>query len=525
MGCPDDAQIAAVVEGDLDSDARQAVLAHAEGCSMCASVIADLELLQRFDSDATPARRGPSPLQPGERIGRYVVLEEIGRGGMGHVYAAWDGKLKRRVAIKRVRTDRRGHERLLREAQAMASLSHPNVAAVFEILDHDSTVLLVMELIEGSTLRAWQSEPGRSWRQIVEAYRMVAEGLVAAHDAGLVHRDFKPDNAMVDARSDGKPRVRVLDFGLARMLDRIGAPSGDPSDDPSDDPSGEAPRLGPRSLTETSEDLQTPTTVGRVLGTPAYMAPEQLSSHDADARSDQFSFCVSMWEAVYGQRPYTGESFESILLAISRGKPEAPGTSRIPAWLRRTLERGLAPAPEDRWPSMRELVRALSQDRTRRGATAVALGAVIVTALAVGSSSRDDSRCQGAATALASAWSDGDRAAIRDAFESSEAPFAADALVQVEAGLADWAGRWQTMHTETCEATQIRGEQWSSPPREGRAAPSNRSGPGGGAAARSGPAPSGAAGTHRQHRRRGDGPAGECLGHVGLPEERVAILD
>jgi serine/threonine protein kinase len=228
---------------------------------------------------------GPgSALARGTAIGRYLVLEQIGEGGMGVVHAAYDPELDRKIALKLVRaTDQPSSHRsarMLREAQALARLAHPNVVAVHDVgvLD-DGQVYLAMELVEGRTLKEWARKPGRRWTEIVEALIQAGEGLLAAHRAGLVHRDFKPANCVVD----GQGRVRVLDFGLSRPTQAL---------------EEQVPEAALRLADGRTPLLASVTAAGSIVGTPAYMPPEQLRGEPADARSDQYSFCVSAWEVM-----------------------------------------------------------------------------------------------------------------------------------------------------------------------------------------------------------------------------------
>jgi WD40 repeat protein/serine/threonine protein kinase len=262
------------------------------------------------------------------RIGHYRLLRELGRGGMGVVVLAHDTKLDRKVAIKQMRADGRTNaRRFLREALAMAKLSHPNVIPIFEIGEREGSTFIVMEYVEGSTLRAWLETP-RSYAEILTVFKAAARGLISAHEKGLVHRDFKPDNVMIG--DDG--RVRVMDFGLARV-----------AKDP-DEPSGEDLTLD----REVSPVLQAVTQTGAVLGTPAYMAPEQLHGAPPDVKGDQFSFCITLYEALYGQRPLASETFGTRSLDDS-----------VPAWLREIVRRGLARNSADRHESMQALLDAL----------------------------------------------------------------------------------------------------------------------------------------------------------------------
>ncbi len=215
------------------------------------------------------------------KIGRFTVLRRLGAGGMGVVYAAYDEMVDRKVAIKllqRMRVGEEAGDRLLREAQALGRLSHPNVIQVYEVGVHEERVFVAMEFVEGCTLEAW--EPEASLAAVLDVYVQAGRGLAAAHEAGLVHRDFKPDNVLVG--NDG--RARVLDFGLARS-------AGEAPPDPAS--SAELERMG---VDTTGDRLVTPLTrTGAVMGTPAYMSPEQHLGQPTDPRTDQFSFCVALW--------------------------------------------------------------------------------------------------------------------------------------------------------------------------------------------------------------------------------------
>lgn len=383
------------------------------------------------------------PLPRGTTIRHFVVLERIGAGGMGVVYAAYDYGLDRRIALKLVR-DRGGsapRARLLREAQALAKLSHPNVVAVYDVGQHGEDVYVAMELVEGSSLRAWLAAGSRDWRSIVEVFHRVGAGLAAAHAAGIVHRDVKPDNILIGR--DGT--VRVGDFGLALIA-----------------PSEAADRDG---VAPTPAGLLTVT--GMALGTPAYMAPEQhAGASEVDARADQFGFCVALYEALHGVRPFAGDDGPALRAAIAAGRlePGAPGRD-VPAWLRRVVVRGLAADPGARFPSMAMLVAALGRDPQRRRRRWLQLGAAVVAMAGVGLGSAklvagDGARpCRGDDARLAQVWDAPRRAAVRDAFLRSGSPAAADAWQRVERALDDRVAGWQRMRLDACEATHVRGEQ------------------------------------------------------------------
>ena len=284
------------------------------------------------------------------QVGRYLLLRPLGSGGMGMVLAAHDPELDREVAIKVVHREHtedgsEGSARLLREARAIARLAHPNVVAVHDAGVHEGRVFLVMELVDGQTLRAWLTRP-RPWTAIVETLIAAGRGLAAAHAAGIVHRDFKPANVLIGR--EGRPRV--VDFGLARPAERPSGASASAEDDRRnmfDDP---------------REPLLSMTVTGTIMGTPAYMAPEQFRGAVADARSDQFAFCVTLFEALYGRRPFDGESLAALgqaLLWAPLRFPERAGVDAIPEAVRLVLARGLARRRDERFPELDSLLAAL----------------------------------------------------------------------------------------------------------------------------------------------------------------------
>jgi serine/threonine protein kinase len=267
-----------------------------------------------------PARAGShaSGFAPGSRVGRYVIQRVLGEGGMGAVYLAQDPELNRRVAIKLLHPslseDPENKARFLREAQAMARVSHPNVVAVHDIVTWEGQLFVAMEYVEGTTLRQWM-KARHSVQQMVELFRKAGAGLAAAHAAGLIHRDFKPGNVLIGV--DGA--VQVSDFGLARTADAA----------PEEGPAGGAPRAEAPGLL--AQEL---TQAGLVMGTPGYMSPEQMMLQPIDARSDQFSFCVALYEALYGRRPFAGKGIDELLRAIHSRAYQPPKVRvRVPPWL------------------------------------------------------------------------------------------------------------------------------------------------------------------------------------------------
>ena len=396
--------------------------------------------------------RGLIRLQRGDAVGRYVLLDQLGRGGMGVVFSAFDPTLDRKVALKVLHRDPEeptgsaGEPRLLREAQALAKLSHPNVITVHDVGTHEGAVFIAMEFIDGETLSQWCESP-RPWSEVVRMLSAAGRGIAAAHRAKMIHRDFKPDNVMIGA--DGRPRV--LDFGLARAAYEGSGVVAIPVD---------TVELGSSStfdakLTET----------GALMGTPAYMAPEQFGGRRVDERSDQFSFCVSAYEALYGERPFAGDSLAAIAFQVSQGKiREPPRTTQVPSWLRKVLVRGLAVAPEQRWPDMDALLEALARDPQRRRRRIGLAAALIVTTAGLGALiqrgvATRQAPCSGAAEHLVGVWDDDARAAIEASFGATGLAYADDAARGVGQALDSYASAWTSMHQEACEATRVRGEQ------------------------------------------------------------------
>jgi serine/threonine-protein kinase len=366
---------------------------------------------------------------------RYVSIEELGRGGMGRVLRAYDPKLQREVAIKEVLRkvlDEDAAARLVAEARAMAKLSHPNVVEIYDVEEVETSVgrdvVLVMEYVPGPTLRAWLRQRRRTWQELLAAFQEAGRGLQAAHEAGVVHRDFKPGNVLV--ANDGT--VKVTDFGIAEALDSSAA---------------HVAASGPG-----------PAEVSTAVGTPSYMAPEQHRGLELTAAVDQFAFCVALWEAMCGRRPFDGE-LETMARAKFAGPPKWTRAD-APAVVVRAIERGLAPRPEDRWPSMAELLDALAWDPSRRTNRWLAgVGAVGALALAATVYQAGTQPCTGADEKLAGVWDDDRRAAAESALSSIDRADTQDAWSRTERALDTYAQDWVTLHTEVCEATTVRGEQ------------------------------------------------------------------
>ncbi|MFP2934258.1 protein kinase domain-containing protein, partial [Pyxidicoccus sp. 3LG] len=358
MRCIDEPVFMKLLLGELPPEQRTEVDAHLDTCAACRQLVAQGlraqnpeepgRSQQELEVPRTPkAGPGDAPLEKGTAVGRYLVLEPLGFGGMGVVYSAYDPELDRRVALKLLRVGvlgldaEEGRAHLLREAQAMARVSHPHVVPVYDVGTFRQQVFLAMELVEAQTLRQWLKTAPRPWRQVLALFLDAGRGLAAAHAAGVVHGDFKPENLLVG--SDG--RVRVTDFGLARSATPLG------------DKTPTTPVAG-----------GTPPTTPVVGGTPAYMAPEQLDPNaHPDERSDQFAFCVALYEALHDERPFAASTVREMLTEVRSGKVRsAPRGSPVPPWLRRVVLRGLSSDPMDRHGSMNALLASLQHDPAAR---------------------------------------------------------------------------------------------------------------------------------------------------------------
>ncbi len=409
-------------------------------------------------ADATLAVSPPtSGLERGAVVDRYLLLDRLGAGAMGVVYGAFDPELDRKVALKLVApqadsgSGTAGRARLLREAQALAKLSHPNVVAVFDAGTHGDHVWIAMEFVAGPTLRAWAEARPRPWSEVLAALVDAARGVAAAHAAGLVHRDLKPDNVMIGA--DG--RVRVMDFGLARGRRLT----------PDDLPLAATLSAGGAARPAMAA-LELPLTrVGAIQGTPAYMAPEQWQGHDAGAPADQFGWSVMAWELLFGERPFAGETIMTLSAAILAGQKRPPPRGRrVPRWLRAVLERGLAVDPSRRWPTMTALLAALERGRrlARLKTAGLALAGSAVIALAgVAYHQRDIVRrtaaCEAAGAEIDAVWNDGARTQMRRAFVETGASLAETVAEKVTPWLDRQAEAWRRARTDACLDAEVRG--------------------------------------------------------------------
>lgn len=430
MGCLDDQAIVDLLEGRVTEAERALIEAHVDECPSCRGLVAAMargKASAMAGAEAQPGER----LDPAdnERVGRYVLGRRLGSGAMGTVYRARDPELEREVAVKVVRADialgeraEELHARLLREARTLAKLSHPNVVTVFDAGLWHERVFIAMELVEGMTLTRWMRQQQPSAAQVLELYVAAGRGLAAAHAAGVVHRDFKPDNVLIGA--DERPRV--VDFGLSRAIPR--------------------PLEAGGSGTEETRS-------GALVGTPAYMSPEQLAGGTADARSDQFSFAAALWEGLYGQRPFPGAEPEAIAARMSAAPPEAPPGARVPGALRRILTRALALSPAERFGGLGELLEALTMAqrrgrRLRRGALLGAVGGALLIALSLGIAQLR--RCPSPAELAHGVFGPSARQAAQEALRRSGAPYAAETWATVERLMAAAADQWASGEHSRC---------------------------------------------------------------------------
>jgi eukaryotic-like serine/threonine-protein kinase len=415
----------------------------------------------------TRATRGAAPtmLVEGTMVGRYVVLERLGEGGMGVVARAYDPKLRREVALKVMRASTgfgrpEAKARMLREAQALARLSDPHVVAVYDAEITEHGVCIAMEYVEGRTLRAWLREQARQWPEVLDVVLAAARGLAAAHAAGIVHRDVKPANVLVG--EDG--RVRLTDFGLA--CEREDAPSVPrlPSreeeeaerDDLSGVGDGGAHDGGPDSLSRLTQ-------LGTVLGTPAYMAPEQDDGENADAQSDQYSLCVVLWEALYGRRPFLGANAQALLHAKRRGPPPRRSSS-VPEWVHAIVARGLTVDPEKRWPSIDALVHALASGRERARRRRAFVGLGVAACVVLGGVSwqrwdraRDVAACEREGESIAEIWNQEVREELRTTLVEAGVSYAEEMADKVMPWIDAQATAWQIARTESCADARVYG--------------------------------------------------------------------
>ena len=408
------------------------------------------------ESRPSAVERGAS-FGAGERIGRYLPIAELGRGGMGRVLRAYDPKLEREVALKVLTAeavDALGWERMAREARSMAKLNHPHVVAVYDVVeDPRQGLVIAMELVKGTTLKKWLSERPRAWSEVLEAFIEAGRGLAAAHQQGILHRDFKPSNVLVahGDREGARGPVKVADFGLARRSHET--------------PSVLNPSLPSAESLDGDGAGKTLTEAGTVVGTPVYMAPEQHRGQALTSAVDQFAFCVALWEALHGERPFAGTSLAEVSVNVLEGRRRPPPKGRVvPGRLRRACERGLSLEPGQRWPSMDALLRELCELVAPRARRWLALGltaglAVLGGGLSLGRYAEVMDRCAGARAQLEGVWDEARRQEVKAAILGTELVYAPGTWERVEQRLDEYAEAWADKHTEVCEATRVTEEQ------------------------------------------------------------------
>jgi serine/threonine protein kinase/tetratricopeptide (TPR) repeat protein len=423
---------------DTDVDTLRDTLSHPARTDPLAFPDLDSEQERRME-DLLAARLFPHQTAP-QRIGRYTLLDRLGQGGMGVVYAAYDPELDRRVAIKLLNAPLgQAEARLLREAQAMARVVHANVVTVIEVGQHLGQTYVVMEYLRGISLERWP-ERRPDWRATLRIYIEAGRGLAAAHRAGVIHRDFKPHNVMLVEGGSDDGRVKVLDFGLARAAHTTPGP---PSD------------AIPPSLTQP----------GAVMGTPAYMAPEQFTGAHVDERSDQFSFCVALHEALVGVLPFAGNSSLELMTAVCAGRLRPlPHNLAAPPQLLAIVARGLSTDPAARWPTMDPLLAALERvlHPRRLAPRTLALGLTAALLLGFGAAAltlEPTPVCEDLASRLDNVWDPARRAAVREALLATGKPYAAAIALQVDLSLARHADTWLAAARSNCRATRVDGDQ------------------------------------------------------------------
>ena len=435
--CPTDDVLGALVQQALGEAEVAQVTSHLDDCETCRQVViaavrGGVAGTLAIGTPTLDLHRDASGPAPGEKLGRYELRELLGAGGMGRVYAAYDAELDRSIALKIMRPELAGisgllAERLVRESRIMAKLAHPSLITVYDVGRFGQTIFIAMELIRGETLGAYVRRTRPPWREIIALLERAAHGLAAAHDAGIIHRDFKPDNVLVSLDGDQVKRVVVTDFGVARAHDEHDAP-------------GSSKRPSAVELTAT----------GVAVGTPAYMAPEQLDGDEVDRRADVFAFAVSAWELVFDERPFAGRTVEQIRAAMC-DPPRVPKAA-VPDRIVRVLQRGLAIDPADRWPDMLAFQRALAAPPRR--IRAVAFGAIAIALVGggiAGAQVFDDADpvdpCLRGAAWLAPAY-DTRVATLKSRLGAD--PHAPGVL----RSLANAANTWRETHRATCKSAQ-----------------------------------------------------------------------
>ena len=456
-GCPSDEVLAQLVDGILPPRESEPAQLHLDACAECRRFVAAViwvrveSGVKASSSAPTLERSGPTlplglaepggGLERGAAVGRYLILDRLGEGAMGVVYAAYDPELDRRVALKCLHPRAADgsplqHERLAREAKALGRLNHPNVVSVYDVVRVLDETFIAMELVQGGTLAEWSQGSPHPLEATLALYRMAGRGLAAAHRAGLVHRDFKPHNVLVTAEGV----ARVADFGLVSAL-------------PEERPVPAVTfleRALPDALVTGSTDP------GSLVGTPAFMAPEQLFGLGATPRSDQFSFCVSLWGAVFGKAPFAGTSLRELREAVQVA-PVPPALPPVPRSVRAALLRGLSAKPADRFGSMEALLEALKpSQRTAWARFGIVAMVPLVLGLSLWGGQRQRlAQCAAPDAALAQAWSPGVRAEVEGKFLATGVPFARQSFERVCATFDNFVRGWTDLNSSACAAFKV----------------------------------------------------------------------
>jgi len=382
---------------------------------------------------------GDALLAEGSHLGRFRIVRHLGRGGMGAVYEAEDIVQERRVAMKVVALlGSRGRERMLAEARALERIKHPNVVQLYDVGVDQDQVYLALELVRGCTLSQWLKKEPRGWSEIIVHFVASGRGLAEAHKAGLAHGDFKPSNVLV--ASDG--RVLVSDFGLAQSMEMV-----------TGEHSMTTGRITASQNASTHGGSDQSTLPGqRIVGTPAYMAPELFRGAQKVSATDQFAFCVALYEALYDAHPFGGGSWHEVARGIGAGELKVPRRrTEIPRHIRQAVLRGLAHVPSERWPSMQALLRQLTrppEHRISRNAvlaSGAGLGLVVLAGLATTLGHDEPDRCEAAAHGLSAAWDDAEHVRVAGAFNGAEGRLVTRALDL-------WSEDWTQAHGEVCDA-------------------------------------------------------------------------
>ncbi|MCH9688231.1 MAG: serine/threonine protein kinase, partial [Deltaproteobacteria bacterium] len=459
-----DSELLAFAQGELSPQARRRVELRLDRSPKDAAVVAGLVKMFGAAEDTVVSEGEPTTAAWGRKdepeatlpesgqLGRYLLIGELGRGGMGVVHRAYDPKLQREVALKCLRpgqTSAQTHDRLIREAQAMAQLNHRNVVSVYDVELFDEMLTLAMEYVDGTNLAAWLRTRSHPWRRVLEVFDAAGRGLAAAHRAGLLHRDFKPTNVLVANNGD----VKVTDFGIARVADNTALQSLSASLLGEDTPF-------PGTDQKLTED-------GQIMGTPSYMPPEQLQAIALTPAADQYAFCVSLWEGLTGSLPFetTGSTFRhrELVALKNAGAPRWPSSaSSVPRRIVDAIARGLSPAPKDRWPTMADLLLALRYDPTkrRRRILGISATAAVVVAAAGGHTyhrSELASACEAEGQRIAEIWNPTRAARVADAFAQTNMAYATETWERAAPQVEAFVGAWQRARTTACIEGELDG--------------------------------------------------------------------